>query len=543
MKDNIIQDSFLKIKQYIAKMPKKTKGILGIGLAAILSIVILVTIVINVQKGNYTSLYSGLSTSEAGSIYKALKDLGADVKFDSDGNITVPKGEYDVWILQLAAQGYPKSALTYDVFSSNAGMTATESEKAQWLLYQLQDRIQATLERMDGVTSATVTITIPETSNYVWETATTEQRASAGVLLSLNPNVEMSGEQVSAIRTLIASSVPKMSPEDVAVVDAQTMLELTPMNGSTGTAVAATDYNLGFELMVQSKIEDNVSRLLAPRYGSSGVVPVAKVTIDYDKMMTEKYDVTPPNPSDNGYTTHSEGNYSVNGSVAAGDVVGESNNADIPTYAYNDPNATDGVTDYSWSTDYDYSYIKTQIEKGNAILKRATISVMVNETSLTETRIKELKSLVSGCTDIPLDLISISAYDKTALNETDPSVSPAPDTNDLPLPDLLNLPMWMYIAAGVGLLVLIIVALIVIAILKRRKKSKLLSAAMADERARAEDARRQSMEIDKYKKNLEDIAKGNIDPKNEAIVEEVRDFAKTKPQVTANLIRTWLKEN
>ncbi len=543
MKDNIIQDSFSKIKLYIEKLPKKTKAIVGIALAGVILIAVLATILVNAQNGKYTDLYSGLSTSEAGSIYKALKDMGADVKFDSDGNIMVPKDEYDVWILQLAAQGYPKSALTYDIFSSNAGMTATESEKAQWLLYQLQDRMQSTLERMDGVASATVTITIPETSNYVWETATTEQRASAGVLLSLDSGIEMSGEQVSAIRTLIASGVPKMKPEDVTVVDAKTMLELTPTNGSSSGSSTTNDYNLGFELMVQSKIEDNVARLLAPRYGSSGIVAVAKVTIDYDKMMTEKYDVTPPSPSDNGFTTHSEGSYSVNGTVSAGDVVGETNNTDVPSYAYNDPTSSDGVTNYSWSTDYDYSYIKTQIESGNAILKRATISVMVNETSLTDTRVSELKSLISGCTDIPQDLISISAYSKAALNEVEPNTSPEPTPDGFKLPDILNLPMWMYIAAGVALLVLVILIFVVIAILKRKKKAKLLSAAQADERARAEEARRQSIEIDKYKKNLEDIAKGNIDPKNEAIVEEVRDFAKSNPQVTANLIRTWLKEN
>jgi len=543
VKDNIIQDSFSKIKSNIVKMPKKTKSMVGIVLAGVVLIAMLATIVINAQNGKYTDLYSGLSTSEAGSIYKALKDMGADVKFDSNGNIMVPKDEYDVWILQLAAQGYPKTALTYDIFSSNAGMTATESEKAQWLLYQLQDRMQATLERMDGVTSATVTITIPENSNYVWETATTEQRASAGVLLSLNSGIVMSGEQVSAIRTLIASGVPKMKPEDVTVVDAKTMLELTPTNGSSANSAITADYNLGFELIVQGKIEDNVVRLLSPRYGNSGIVAVAKVTIDYDKMMTEKYDVTPPSPSDNGYATHSEGNYSVNGTVTAGDVVGETNNTDIPTYAYNSPTSSNGVTNYSWSTDYDYSYIKTQIESGNAILKRATISVMVNETSLTDTRITELKSLISGCTDIPQDLISISAYDKAALNEVDPNPSPEPTPDVFQLPDILNLPMWAYIAAGVGLLVLIILIFIVIAIFKRRKKVKILTAAQADERARAEEAHRQTAEIDKYKKNLEDIAKGNIDPKNEAIVEEVRDFAKTNPQVTANLIRTWLKEN
>ena len=49
--------------------------------------------------------------------------------------------------------------------------------------------------------------------------------------------------------------------------------------------------------------------------------------------------------------------------------------------------------------------------------------------------------------------------------------------------------------------------------------------------------------IEDYKKTLEDIAKSKTDPKNDAIVEEVREFAKSNPQIAANLIRTWLKEN
>ena len=165
MKEINIQDSFSKIKSTISGLPKKTKSRLGIGSAAVVLLAVIAAVIINAQNAKYTQLYTGLSTSEAGSIYGVLNDMGADVKFDSDGNIMVLKNEYDVWILQLAALGYPKTALTYDVFSSNAGMTSTESEKSQWLLYQLQDRIQATLERMDGVVSATVTTTIPENSN------------------------------------------------------------------------------------------------------------------------------------------------------------------------------------------------------------------------------------------------------------------------------------------------------------------------------------------------------------------------------------------
>ena len=541
MKEINIQDSFSKIKSTISGLPKKTKSRLGIGSAAVVLLAVIAAVIINAQNAKYTQLYTGLSTSEAGSIYGVLNDMGADVKFDSDGNIMVLKNEYDVWILQLAALGYPKTALTYDIFSSNAGMTSTESEKAQWLLYQLQDRIQATLERMDGVVSATVTTTIPENSNYVWETASTEQRASAGVLLTLDPGVVLSGEQVSAIRMLISSSVPMMEPEDVTVVDAGTMLELTSNSGSSSEA--ANDQSMAFELMVQKQIEDNVTRLLAPRYGSGGVVPVAKVTIDYNKMMTEKLEMT-PNEDGNGNVTHNEGSYSINGTVAAGEVVGEEGNTDIPTYANNTPTGNQGMTDYNWSSDYDYSYIKTQIESGNAILKRATISVMVNESSLTDVRITELKNLVYGCTDIPVDLISISAFDKSALNEpAEPEPSPSDETQESLIQKVMNLPTWAYIAIGVGFLVLLLVIIVVITIIKRKKKENYIKEAEEEERERAKEARRQQMEIESYKRSLEDIAKGKTDPKNDAIVEEVREFAKTNPQIAANLIRTWLKEN
>lgn len=541
MKEINIQDSFSKIKSTISGLPKKTKSRLGIGSAAVVLLAVIAAVIINAQNAKYTQLYTGLSTSEAGSIYGVLNDMGAEVKFDSDGNIMVLKNEYDVWILQLAALGYPKTALTYDVFSSNAGMTSTESEKAQWLLYQLQDRIQATLERMDGVVSATVTTTIPETSNYVWETASTEQRASAGVLLTLDPGVVLSGEQVSAIRMLISSSVPMMEPEDVTVVDAGTMLELTANSGSSSEA--ANDQSLAFELMVQKQIEDNVTRLLAPRYGTGGVVPVAKVTIDYNKMMTEKLEMT-PNEDGNGNVTHNEGSYSINGTVAAGEVVGEEGNTDIPTYANNTPTGNQGMTDYNWSSDYDYSYIKTQIESGNAILKRATISVMVNESSLSDVRITELKNLVYGCTDIPVDLISISAFDKSALNEpAEPEPSPSDETQESLIQKVMNLPTWAYIAIGVGFLVLLLVIIVVITIIKRKKKENYIKEAEEEERERAKEARRQQMEIESYKRSLEDIAKGKTDPKNDAIVEEVREFAKSNPQIAANLIRTWLKEN
>ncbi len=534
MDNTKIKENFIKLKAYFANMTKKTKKILLIAAGALVLVSIILAVVLNSSSGKYTALYSDLSTTETGSVFQALKEMGADANIGADGKIMVPTDEYDIWILQLAAKGYPKTALPYDVFSDHAGMTATESEKAEWLKFQLQDRIQATLERMDCVESATVTINIPETSNYVWDMATTESKSTAGVLLTLRSGVSITAEQVTAIKNLVAASVPKMSPEDVTVVDSATMLDLGTITNPDEKD--AETQRLAFELMVQSQIEQNVVRLLTPRYGTEGVVAVAKVTLDYDKMMTEKYELQPKNEEGDGFLNHSDGEYTVNGEVPAGEIVGEQNNTDIPGYAYNEPNGEDGMTDYKWNEDFDYGYIKTQIESGNAILKRATVSVMVDEESLTPNRRDDVINIVSAGTDIPTDLIYVSAFNKAAIEgeENKPS-----DTLSNPL---LDLPLWVYIAAGVGLLILIIVICIIIVAVKKRKRENNQRLAEAAERKRMESEMRQQREIDEYKRSLEDMAKSSVDPKNEAIIEEVRSFARTNPQITANLLRTWLKE-
>ncbi len=530
---NRVHENLIKIKDYLVKLSKRMKIIAGSIAGGVVLLSVILVMVLNSGNDNYTVLYSDLSATETGSVFQALKTMGADAHINRDGNIIVPAEEFDIWLLQLAAKGYPKTSLPYDLFTDHAGMTSTESEKSQWLIYQLQDRIQATLQRMEGVESATVTINVPESRGYVWETATNEETASAGVLLSINEGVKISAQQVEAIKNLIAASVPKMQPDDVTVVDATTMLDLS--NSTMPEDTTQESQNLAFELMVQNQVEANVVRLLSPRYGSDGVVAVAKVTIDYDKMMTEKYELQPRNDEGDGFLSHTDGEYTINDPVPAGEIVGEENNTDIPEYGYNAPNDDNGMTNYSWNDDYDYGYIKTQIESGNAILSRATVSVMVDEDALTPNRKEELTNLVSGATDIPTELIFVSAINKASIEE-DKSGDFLPDSV------LLNLPTWMYIAAGVVMLVILIIICVVIIALKKRKKAKLALQAEEYEQQKAEAEKRQQAEINDYKRSLEDMAKSSLDPKNEAIIEEVKSFARANPQVTANLLRTWLKE-
>ena len=529
--------SLNSIRVYFAEMPKKKRSIIFGVAGGIVLLAAVLAIVLNVTGDKYVALYEGLEATEATAIYEELLADGIDVKLDSTGNVVVPAEIYDQCLLNLASKGYPKTALTYDIFESSQGLTATEADKKQALIHQAQNRLQDTLMTMKGIVSAQVTLAIPETTDYVWEQAEDDKKAEASVNIEFDDEVELGDEQITAIKNLVASAIPNLAPEDVHVFDAVNMVELVLSEDKYGGLTY--NQNLDFERMVQEQIEDNVERILIPKYGKDGVVAVAKVTINYDKMMTEKMELI-PNEDGDGYLTHEEGTFQGGQQEVAGGVAGEENNTDIPDYQYNGGSALDGDTMVEGLRDYDYGYIKTQIEKGNAILDRATVSVMVKQANLSNTTREEITDIISKSVDIDPENISVSSFvgeepvDDVVVNKTF-------------FEKLAELPLWQVILifAIVVLVVLIIILIPVIIIAKKRKKKKKdgmeeYLQQIEDERA-AEQLQLQQ-EIDRYKKELADLAMGDADPKDEAILKEVRNFAKANPKITANLLRSWIKD-
>ena len=530
--------ALLSIKNTFAEMPKKKRNIIFGVAGGVVVLAAVLALVLNAKADKYVALYQGLESSEATAIYQELLADGIDAQLDSTGNVVVPTELYDQCLLMLAAEGYPKTALTYDIFENSKGLTATESDRKQALIHQAQERLQGTLMRIKGVQDAVVNLAIPDNTDYVWEQVEDASVPTASVTITFNDDIkELSDEQITAIKNLVASAIPDLTPENVVLTDAKTMLELKVDEESHG-GLGYTQ-NLDFERMVQSQIEENVIRILTPKYGSDGVFAVAKVTINYDKMMTEKMELI-PNSNEEGFLTHEEGTFHGGDKEVAGGVAGEENNTDIPDYQYNSGSALDGETLIEGLRDYDYGYIKTQIEKGNAILDKATVSVMVKQANLSNTNRDEIINIVSKSVDIDPENISVSSF----VGE-----EPVDDVVIKPtfIEKLLELPLWQILLIfGIILLVALLLVLIpVIIISKKRKKKKKdgmeeYLQQIEDERA-AEQLQLQQ-EIDRYKKELADIAMGDADPKDEAILKEVRNFAKANPKITANLLRSWIKE-
>ena len=206
------------VKEYLMNLSRKTKIIAIAVLAAIVAGAIVIALVLNHK--DYVTLFTNVTEEETTQILAKLQEMNVEYTSDGSGNIKVPVDVADTTRAQLAQEGYPKSGFTYDVFTDNAGGMTTDMEKQTYKLYELQNRIGATVRLFDGVKDAKVTIALGEESKYVLTDA--EEAAngpSASVVVMMENNGSPTSKQAVGIQRLVAQSVPNMKLENVTVLD------------------------------------------------------------------------------------------------------------------------------------------------------------------------------------------------------------------------------------------------------------------------------------------------------------------------------------
>lgn len=517
-------------KSYWNRFTPKRKKVILLSGGGILLGAILITVFLNMGRLRYRTLFSGMTQQETAQVSAAINDLDydVDVRFDSNGNITVPAEQYDKVMLDLGGQDFPKTTLSYDIFLNNS-LTATDFEKKQSLIFQLESDIQYTLTHgIDGVKNASVKLNLPQESSYAWEEKDASA-ASAGIIITMKSGYTLSGERVAAIKNVVAASLPGgMMPENVKVVDGATGIEVQAKAKEMEETFSVQ--RLEFEKQIAREMEERVRRILIPSYGTDNVAVVASVELDYDKMLTQETQKIAKDDG-SGYVTHENENYTVNGGVPAGEIVGEENNTDtVPTYAANSPGDENGMTQYDKTRDYDYGEIKRQIEKGQAILKNAYVAVTVNTEAMNPERKEEIVSLVSKASGITnQDSIAVGLMDPLA-RQTAGHLDPGGTGKWYE-----SIPLYAWIILTVTLAGLLF---FIFFVLNRAKKKALETEQESEELINSLQA-----EVEERKRQLAEAAQQEINPGDGAIVQEVRTFAKNNPEITANLIRMWLKED
>lgn len=237
-------------------------------------------------KHNFSHLYANLAHEDAGEILTYLKDQKIPYRISSSGTaILVPEDRVHECRLELASQGLPQGgSIGFEVFdNTKLGMT----EFVQNVNYQraLQGELSRTINNISEVESSRVHIVMPEKSLFV----DSEEPATASVVLKLRRGRWMSQDQVQGIVHLVSSSVARLKPENVTVVDSTG--KMLAGYGDKSSPIRMNGQQLEFQETLERKLENRVKTMLDKALGTDNAVVRLSCAIDFKRheMTEERY--------------------------------------------------------------------------------------------------------------------------------------------------------------------------------------------------------------------------------------------------------------
>ena len=266
----------------LAKFRQPGPAQIGILAGAIALLALLIALALWYAAPTYDVLYRGLAEEDAGQIMEALQKANIPFKVDPrTGALMVTADQVHEARLKLASQGLPKGTINglealekQDSFGVSQFMETTRYQHA------LEGVLARSVMTIGAVESARVHLAFPKDTVF----ARQQQPPTASVLVRLRPGRVLDEGQVAAIIHLIASSVPKLKPDQVSVIDQYGNL-LT----RTGREDAGSGLNLD-QLEYARRIEERYARrvedLLTPVWGAGRVR--AQVSLDLDFNTSEE---------------------------------------------------------------------------------------------------------------------------------------------------------------------------------------------------------------------------------------------------------------
>ncbi len=268
-----------RIVDFFIKLNKKQK--IALIAAGVLITALLVFLLLypfkekDYAQGGYGVLFERLDSSDNALILQHLQQNQIPYKILKDDTILIPKDKVYEERITLASQGIPKtSKVGFEIFDTK-DFGATDFDQNIKLIRAIEGELSRTIESLNPILKANVHIAIPKDSVFVAK----EVPPSASVMLKLKPDMKLSPTQILGIKNLIAAAVPKLTIENVKIVNenGESIGEGDILENSKELALEQLRYKQNFENILENKIVN----ILAPIVGGKNKV-VARVNAEFD---------------------------------------------------------------------------------------------------------------------------------------------------------------------------------------------------------------------------------------------------------------------
>ncbi|MDR0446879.1 MAG: flagellar M-ring protein FliF [Oscillospiraceae bacterium] len=575
----LFSKAWTQVKEFFAKMERSARIRFGILSGIIVVGAIILAIILS--RVNYGILYYNLPPAEAGSIIAALSERGVPYRTEGSGTILVPEDQISELLMTLSSEGYSDSTnLDFSIIENSSGFGATDLERQAYLGFQYQDNIRRVLMRLDKVENASVLISLPQSSSFVF--ARDARDATASVQLQLKNGSTLTAAEAVAIGEIVAAAAPGLVPENVRIVDsALNLYSAVPLpedivTETSDAAVIASQIML--ETQVKQQLETSVVNLLTPVFGTDRVKVGASVTLNFDHEVSEIIEFAPPVPGElDGMIISLERIRELaRDNAAAGGVPGTDSNGMGST------EDIDGTTEYPYiesddgenysklleTINYELNRTTTQLEKARGTVQRLSIGVLIDSGSVEEDYTAEVRSLVAKAVGVSEDSVSVQRLPVTAISDpiSDTLTAQSDLLRDLKLRDLLKT-----LSICITALVALGVVLLVIRGVLRSNAEKQAAAALAAEGPPDDESGYGSLTLDDYgsydgmdgvsympgsgagsdaytgvtSSELEDIVPDELDDMvgQPNMIEQLERMIERDPKSVAQILRNWLTED
>lgn len=548
-----IKNTVTTVKEKFSGLTKVAQVLLITVPIAVIAIIIVLVIILN-QKGKAV-LFSGVEEQEAGQIAAAITALGVtDVTIEDDGDIIVPEDQVDYLRMQMYMQGYPTSSTDYEIWNNGVDLWSTDSDKREVKRQQLETRIGASLASLDKVQKATVTLTTPETSDYV--IIDSKGESSCSVILALKSGASLSNEEVRGIYRAVTVSAENLLKENVSIMDTagNTYYWVDPEDDNVGeidpSGIDVAERRLRFQKEYEELLYEDLSDMLTKAYGENGYAINVSAILDYDQKKVISEEFIPVPGTNTGVANHEDhvaegGNLDVDGGL-----VGVTNNGDnSPDY----PEYIGGEEgqDYYYEKDeiqYSITNITTELNKDGYDIERLSVALMINQTNMTEADREALEEMVADAAGTTID--NVSVYNTPFVlkgSNTGTSIGGDGSVNvyTSEVDTYRDLLLFVVIGLGVLLILLLILSLFMSSSRKkkiRRKQEAALAAANNAQYSAAATSQEPVVpeEVDFNIASLTEEA--GKDSRETILKREISEFAKTNPEIVASIIKNMLRE-
>ena len=363
---------------------KKAMPLILMGLAVLLFGIIYILI----NMPSYRPLMVNMSEAEQQTAMEALRTSEFKPVLDpATGQITVPANKYHEARIFLASKGIPKTGhMGMDSLKDQSAMTTSQFMEQVRYTSAMEQELARTIMQIDSIQQARVHLAMPKQSVFVRD----RTPPKASVIITPHAGRSVSQNQVQALVHLVASSVPLMTPENVAVVDNQGKL-------ITESSTAATLGLTSAQSTHKQKMEDlyrlRVTQILAPIVGDNNVRSQVNMSLDFTQteVTTEDFDTREKGPK-----TRSEAlSEDKNSAMEAAGIPGTLSNTPppAPSATTNSAAATaagtgGGASNTTARTTRNYELDRSvrHVKNATGTMQRLSVAVLINERAPTTTK-------------------------------------------------------------------------------------------------------------------------------------------------------------